>query len=584
MDSIFVANSMLGVPREVTTTGVDVIAKEDGPGFERLTTFQGELAGASGVPQDLLPSHSGPQAGTEFKGNEPYEETEPEEQYYGIGGSSTSQIGFRNSASPRKFPRVVLETPSTRDSSDQSSGDAVLVGGQSNKTMEIAGQESGKGESMITQSRLQDVLSAQPYLETVSPTPQTPDMSQSKSRKDNFVDEGPERTTEVVDGRSERNIRATSFNDPQITDILSEFSSEGTFVAYESNQSADTAAEVLKQGEPLRPSTSTIRKDLDEDIRSIESNEEDIASQQSTSKTFPVHRAEKHLGKLLAHNEELRPLYLEALARMDNDRLTENLRRLLKYYYLDLCRSADTNLHRAATWLLRRRWSRVRIAQQIMNEIVTPDEEFHIPIEQRAREKYSELSEIEAWIPAWISRPEHRASSDAVEGRRDEEEEASCDGGATGDESSSAGDNDDEGDILPNIAAAENFLQAGVPFRNLYGRLRMFLLPANLAPLTRIITTIPADRIWFSDAENSSILNEFKAFVEARTEENWNWWPLQPRMLKLQPSQTRMHWRCVSASNILDWNRRSLMMYNSIVTCICGPSYRYCMLRLISMY
>ena len=371
---------------------------------------------------------------------------------------------------------------------------------------------------------------------------------------------------------------------------LSDFVSEATIVAKESNQSTETAAEALDQGE-LRLSTLTPQEDLDQEIRSIESNEEEIASQQSTSTTLQQHIAEKLLGDLLAHNKELQPLYKDALARVDKIRLTDNLRRLLKYYYLDLYQSADTNLHRAASQLLRKRWSRLRIAQQIVDAVVPPDEEFHLQIEQRTQEKLSKLSGLETWI----SQTEHLALYDAVEGQTDDDKKVNNDGEdySTGDESSSNGDDAVEGaydtnhkdkDILPNIAAAENFLLAGIPFRKLCISLQLFLLPANLASLTRIIMTIPGDRIWFSDEEDCSILNRFKASVEARTEENWNWWPLQPRMLKLQSGQTRIHWRCVSPSSIVDRGRWSLTTHNSIVTRICGPSCRYCMPRPIGIY
>lgn len=65
-------------------------------------------------------------------------------------------------------------------------------------------------------------------------------------------------------------------------------------------------------------------------------------------------------------------------------------------------------------------------------------------------------------------------------------------------------------------------------------------------PLTRIIMSIPRDRIWFSAEDDLSVWNKVKTFVENHTEENWNWWPLRPRMRMLQINQTRLHWRCVS--------------------------------------
>ena len=512
MDSVFRANSMLGVPREATITRADVVANEDRLSVESLPSVQGRLSGTIDAPKDLISSHNGLQVATRSKGKELYQERGPEEQFYGTSGPGTRQNGSQNLDPSPSLPRAVFDTSGTRDLTDQSFGDTILIGGQLNKITENSGQISSKGESMINKSRLQDVLPVQTIVETGFPTLQTPGISQIKPWKDNL----------------------------------------------ESNQSTKTAVEALRQGAPLSPSTLIIQEDTDKDTRSIESKKEEIASQQSTSEILQEYTAGKHLGELLAHNKELQPVYLEALSRMDRTRLAYNLRRLLKYYYLDLCQSADTNIHRAVSRLFDRRWRRVGIAQRIVDVIGTADEDFNLQIEQRTHENFSELSRLETRI----SQTNHLASSDPL-ARGDDDEEASSDEeeSSTGDEASSNGDNGGElaygtdhndSAMLPNIAAAEDFLLAGIPFRKLCVRLQLCLLPPNLASLTRIIMTIPGDRIWFSDEEDASILNQFKAFVEARTEENWDWWPLPPRMLKLRPSQTRMHWRCVSSSKVVN--------------------------------
>ena len=101
-------------------------------------------------------------------------------------------------------------------------------------------------------------------------------------------------------------------------------------------------------------------------------------------------------------------------------------------------------------------------------------------------------------------------------------------------------------DLLPNITEMETFLINGGPFHALCVRLGISIMPANLGSLTRVIITIPTDRIWFSTENDNSFSNKFKAIMEDRTEENWNWWPLQPTMKALQPGQTRLHWQCVS--------------------------------------
>jgi hypothetical protein len=80
---------------------------------------------------------------------------------------------------------------------------------------------------------------------------------------------------------------------------------------------------------------------------------------------------------------------------------------------------------------------------------------------------------------------------------------------------------------------------------------QLSLLPAALSSLTRIIMSIPNDRIWFSARDDLSISNKVKALIEDCTEENWNWWPLQARMRALQDNQTRVHWQCVRIFCIL---------------------------------
>ena len=97
----------------------------------------------------------------------------------------------------------------------------------------------------------------------------------------------------------------------------------------------------------------------------------------------------------------------------------------------------------------------------------------------------------------------------------------------------------------------ESFLIQGSPFQTLLLNLQIFLLPATLSSLTRIIMSIPSDRICFSAANDFSLSNKIKAFIEDHTEETWNWWPLRARMRELHDNQTRLYWRCVSILCIL---------------------------------
>jgi hypothetical protein len=298
----------------------------------------------------------------------------------------------------------------------------------------------------------------------------------------------------------------------------------------------------LSMEEPPLPEISD-NQPLDNDIISVVSFKDDINSQVSTKRTPQEVAAEEQLGVLLARHKELRPLYETALSKIGKERLIHNLRRLLKQYHLDLCKVARTNLEKGTAHLLRSRWSRVRIAQMI-SDVVQPDT--REDLEQQLAEVPDKSFDLENWLAgnAGFAAPKARVpeewNSVGLSGEEDwlPQEDDSLD------------ESDEEDNhsvkLLPKISEAENFLLRGDSFRRLLTTLRTFLLPASLSHLTRVLMSLPSDRIWFSDMEDNSIVNKFKIFVEELTEEDWHWWPLRPKMRKLRADQTRVHWHCVS--------------------------------------
>jgi hypothetical protein len=283
----------------------------------------------------------------------------------------------------------------------------------------------------------------------------------------------------------------------------------------------------------------------DSDIRSVASFTDDINSQVSTRRSPQEVVAEEKLGFLLAQNEELRGLYEASLSKISKERLIQNLRRLLKQYHLDLCRVAKTNLEKATARLLRSRWSRVRIAQMI-SDLVQPDtgEDLEQPLAEVPREMF----DLEAWVAgnAGFATPKTRVPFDPAPEERNGAEPESW----ALQEDDSLDESDDENKpsvkLLSKISEAENFLLEGESFQRLLTTFRTFLMPASLSHLTRVLMSLPSDRIWFSDMDDNSILNKFKILVEDLTVEDWQWWPLRPKMRKLQMDQTRVHWLCVS--------------------------------------
>ena len=282
--------------------------------------------------------------------------------------------------------------------------------------------------------------------------------------------------------------------------------------------------------------------EADDDVRSIISNEEDINSQSSRRRRIEEITAEAHLGALLARSETLQSLYKAALVIMSRARLKENLRRLLKEFYLDLCSHAQDNREHATANLLKSRWCRTSIAEQIVDQAKPETDELRSKIERQHQETVSRLPDVEKWIvglsnelvvPEEVYQDDKPNSNDGDEGTED-----GSDNGI--------GDEHDNPDFLPNVAEMEKFILNGSPFQRFSTSLRNFLAPATPRTLNRVIMTIPGDRIWFSSQDDRSYLNRAKLFIETRTEEDWDWWPLRRSMQYLQKDQTRMHWRCVS--------------------------------------
>lgn len=115
----------------------------------------------------------------------------------------------------------------------------------------------------------------------------------------------------------------------------------------------------------------------------------------------------------MARHEELSPLYEIALSKISKERLVENLRRILKQYYLDLANTARTNLEKAAVQLLRSRWDRIRILQQII-DIIYPD------TADEAEPEISDIPDKRAYLESWLANNPGFRESDGTQPDRPE--------------------------------------------------------------------------------------------------------------------------------------------------------------------
>ena len=89
-----------------------------------------------------------------------------------------------------------------------------------------------------------------------------------------------------------------------------------------------------------------------DDVLSPTSNEDDIQSRPPSNRSSHEVATEVYMTKLLAENEQLSPLYEDALSKLGKDRLINNFRRVLKRYYTDLSLIAETDSERAINQLL----------------------------------------------------------------------------------------------------------------------------------------------------------------------------------------------------------------------------------------
>jgi hypothetical protein len=90
------------------------------------------------------------------------------------------------------------------------------------------------------------------------------------------------------------------------------------------------------------------RSECDDDLLSVFSDTADIQSLAPSRRGLHEVTAEKRLAALLAKNEEVRPLCEEVLKRAGKKRLVDNLRRLLKGYYLYHVRASQSCIERSS--------------------------------------------------------------------------------------------------------------------------------------------------------------------------------------------------------------------------------------------
>ncbi|KAH7118925.1 hypothetical protein B0J11DRAFT_591405 [Dendryphion nanum] len=244
---------------------------------------------------------------------------------------------------------------------------------------------------------------------------------------------------------------------------------------------------------------------FDEDCTSVVSNDEEIRSQigKKTKSRAQIY-AVRLFGRIIAELIELRPLHEGALTRLGRHRFVRNYCRLLKHYVLKLQEDSDnrTRIQDITIRVLKSRQNRKDIARKII-QVLGPDDD---------------------------DVTDHSSSDDSEQGRRFEENKKDV---------VQADDCDDfDSDLLAIVADANEFLCRNISMLDL--ELRLLVLPASLR---ETIESIPKADIHISHANDLSLINKIKAFIEDNTPIDWEWWPLKPRVPDLPPGRRRLEWQ-----------------------------------------
>lgn len=273
----------------------------------------------------------------------------------------------------------------------------------------------------------------------------------------------------------------------------------------------------------------------DVDVQSLVSEEGDAAS--STSMPLPSWARETELTivGVFANSSILSPLYSKALQLMPEERFINNFRRLLKAFHGNLVASDNSNVTRQLAKLLKPKHPQRRIARMVVARHVALqsswNEEDLANLRDQEKQAYTN---VESWLDRTIDNQADRS------GDMDQESES----GNDSDSEFNGEENISHFREYPRLDLVVQKLVEGRPFQGMLTSFKELLLPPGLL---KELLPIPRDNITYGPAEQTGLLSTVQEFLEITALE-WDWWPLSPRMRPLKPSETRVHWKCVSLS------------------------------------
>jgi hypothetical protein len=368
---------------------------------------------------------------------------------------------------------------------------------------------------------------------------------------------------------SNNNVHATwrpggdtfEFTESTLVDHKATLSTKGPAVSGRPRSDRGVQSDTTKVNDD--PISATVLTPISEetfdftDIRSLISEGEDGASQVSGPLPAWGLDTENAIVSVLAKSSLLTPLYERALQLMPKERFINNFRRLLKGFHTDIVQGSEKLLvTRQLAAILRSRERCGRIAQKIVLKYLSDLEATSLE-DDLARLKGQDdhnYAYLDLWLykhPILFTKIDHEHISRQQEetnvhvDRERERDDSDDSDDSDGSEADPEEDNQSQhGDFanFPRLDMVMRTLIKGRPFQDMITGMKELLLPPGL--LDEILP-IPRAHIRYDATEDTNILSSFQGFIEDITALPWDRWPLPPKMHKLRPDETRVHWRCV---------------------------------------
>ncbi|KAL8350115.1 hypothetical protein RB601_001390 [Gaeumannomyces tritici] len=275
------------------------------------------------------------------------------------------------------------------------------------------------------------------------------------------------------------------------------------------------------------------RSDLDDDVRSMVSDNDDIASQATDETTAAAFTGKTLIRTFLSDQPRFMVLCEKASSAMGDERFVQNMRRLLKSFHKNLLREASTEGEKAVAKLLRSRQGRLRISRQLVIFLKQEQEGWdgdRIEAQVAPREQRG----VEIWLRAVAGNPEARRDWDPTPPTTEEPDHA----GPSSDDETDIEEGEEE---FPHISELRRFLQRAESYERLLEDFELMFLPPWL---TRVLQSVPRRDISLSKRQDTSVANTLKAWVEDHTQVRWDWWPFERRRRTLRDDQSHIFWKC----------------------------------------